>query len=84
MEEQKEEYQIIYKEFGATVRRIRTAKNLSTTKMSRLVGMESSNYVNLELEGSNATLRTIIRVCKAFDIKVSELFIELERGKKKD
>ena len=81
--EEKQQFALVSKEFGAALKRVRKKKGLSSTKIARLLLTESGNYLNLENKDPNPQLKTIWRVCTALNINMSELFLEMERGGEK-
>lgn len=67
----------IKKQFGLTIRRLRTSSNNEGVKISQQdiadeAGISRRQYVKLENGESMPTLDTMIKLSKAFDMKFSD------------
>lgn len=54
---------------GGTIKRERIEKGLSQVELARWAGMKQPHISSLEKGEKNVTLETLVRVCKALDIK---------------
>ena len=80
-QQEKEEFKKVAGDFGAALKKIRKEKGLSSTKIARKLLSESSNYLAYE-KAPNPELRTIWRICKAMEIEMYEVFLEMYNSKK--
>lgn len=58
---------------GENLKRIRTAKNISQGKISRILKTDKSFISNIENGKTNPTLATIAKLAKALDVPIAEL-----------
>ena len=65
---------IIKKTFGRACKYFREKKNLSQEKFSLFIGMDRTYYASVELGKRNISIINIQKICKGFDIPMSELF----------
>lgn len=66
--------------FGQTIRNIRQSKNLSQESFADLCNLHRTYISDIELGKRNVSLENIERMSKALDLKISELFEELENN----
>lgn len=59
---------------GENITRIRKSKNLSTNELANLCEMEKSNLIPIEKGRINVTVNTLIKISKALEIEITELF----------
>jgi len=64
--------------FGASLKKKRKEKNLSLSKLAAECGYEKSNMSRMESGKANPTLLTLLKICRALDIPVKDLFIEAD------
>lgn len=66
----------IYELVRKNVKRIREEKGLSQERVSELSGIAQSNISQLELglKASKPTLQTLVRISKALDCELTDLF----------
>jgi len=57
-------------DLGAQIRAYRKKKKLSLIALSRLTGIAASNLSSIELNKSSPTLITLVKISRAFDMKV--------------
>lgn len=70
----------IQKEFGQTVRRIRNHKEISQEYFADLCGLHRTYMSDIELGKRNISLENIEKIALALDMRVSELFMEVEKN----
>lgn len=70
----------IQKEFGQTVRRIRNDKEISQEHFADLCGLHRTYMSDIELGKRNVSLENIEKIALALDMRVSELFMEVENN----
>lgn len=63
-----------HRKFGERLKELRGKKNLTQEDLADKVGVDRSYMGFLERGEKNPTLRNLIRIAKAFDISLSELF----------
>lgn len=68
------------KQFGLCVRRYRKQKKMSQEKLAELCDLHPVYIGQLERGEKNASLESIMHICKGLDISPSFLFEELERS----
>lgn len=64
--------------FGQTVRRIRLAKDISQEKFADICDLHRTYISDVELGKRNVSLENIGKMANALDMKISELFQEVE------
>ena len=64
--------------YGSTVRKIRQSQNVSQEKFADLCGLHRTYISDIELGKRNVSLENIEKMANALDIKISELFKEIE------
>lgn len=62
------------KKLGESLKKIRTAKNISQIKIASILGVDRSFISNIENGKNNPTLSTITNLAKALEVPVDELF----------
>lgn len=67
------------KKFGITVRKYRLKKNISQEKFAEIVGLHRTYISEVERGERNVSLENIQKIAFGLDVKVSELFEEIER-----
>lgn len=65
------------KQFGYRLRELRKAAGLSQEKLAELAEVHRTYLSGVERGERNASLITIVRIAKALDISLSELFEEI-------
>lgn len=73
-------YENVLLDFGKTVRTLRQAKNISQEQLGDLCGLHRTYISDIELGKRNVSFENIIRLSVALGIKVSDLFIEVEKN----
>lgn len=66
--------------FGQTVRKIRLSKDISQEKFADICDLHRTYISDIELGKRNVSLENIGKMAKALDIKISELFQEVEKN----
>ena len=64
---------------GNTIRTLRKEKGLSQEDLSFESGLAPRTIAQLENNGTNTRITTLIKVCKALNVELSELIREAER-----
>jgi len=70
------ESDIILTDFGKLVKKKRIEKGLSMVELGYRCNMDKPNMSRIENGNTNPTLTTIVRICTALEINLSELFNE--------
>ena len=70
----------IQKEFGQTVRKIRNDKKISQEYFADLCGLHRTYMSDIELGKRNVSLENIEKIALSLNLKVSELFMEVEKN----
>lgn len=68
------------KQFGLCIRRYRRQKKMSQEKLAELCDLHPVYIGQLERGEKNASLESIMHICRGLDISPSLLFEELERS----
>jgi len=63
-------------DIGSKIRSYRKRKGLSLTDLSRMTGIAASNLSSIELNKSSPTLKTLIRIARAFNLKAGAFLDE--------
>jgi transcriptional regulator with XRE-family HTH domain len=63
-----------HRKFGERLKELRGKKNFTQEDLADKVGVDRSYMGFLERGEKNPTLRNLVRIAKAFDISLSELF----------
>ena len=69
---------MILKEFGQTIRDLRTKEWLSQEKFALKIGMDRTYYASVENGNRNISLMNIKKISDGFGISISELFRGLD------
>lgn len=69
---------MILKEFGNTIRDLRTKEGLSQEKFALKIGMDRTYYASVENGNRNISLMNIKKISDGFGISISELFRGLD------
>lgn len=69
----------ILKNFGLTVRRIRSQKGISQEAFADLCSLHRTYISDVELGKRNVSLENIERISMALGLSISELFKEVEK-----
>lgn len=69
---------MILKEFGQTIRDLRTKEGLSQEKFALKIGMDRTYYASVENGNRNISLMNIKKISDGFGISISELFKGLD------
>lgn len=69
---------MILKEFGHTIRDLRTKEGLSQEKFALKIGMDRTYYASVENGNRNISLMNIKKISDGFGISISELFRGLD------
>lgn len=67
------------REFGALIRDLRLAKGYSQERFSEVCRIDRSYMGMIERGEVNVTLAMIVKMAKALDLTLSDLFLKLER-----
>jgi transcriptional regulator with XRE-family HTH domain len=67
-------------EFGCAIRKIRQSKNISQEKLADLCGLHRTYISDVELGKRNVSLENIAKMAIALEIKISDLFKEVENS----
>ncbi len=57
------------------IKRIRKGKKLTQEEVAFASNMDEPSFRRIENGKTNPTLRSLVRVCKAMDIELEELFV---------
>lgn len=66
------------KKLGEQVRQLRTAKGFSQEKLAELAGLHRNYIGGIERGERNVAILNLLRIARALEVSVSELFKELE------
>ena len=69
-----EESEKILKNLGSLIKKLRLEKGLSAVEFGFRCNMDKPNVNRLEKGATNPTFLTLIRICKALDIELKDLF----------
>jgi transcriptional regulator with XRE-family HTH domain len=64
---------LILQTFGAKVRSLRQAKNLSQMDLARAAGLHRTYIADVERGGRNSSMASIAKIARALNISISEL-----------
>jgi transcriptional regulator with XRE-family HTH domain len=70
----------IAKQFGVVVRKLRTNRGMSQEAFADLCGVHRTYMGTIERGEKTVTIETVDKIAKALNIRVSQLFIELEKS----
>jgi len=68
---------IILKSFGTRVRDLRTSKRISQERLAELADLHRTYIGSIERGERNLSLCNIVKIARALDISVKELFDDL-------
>jgi transcriptional regulator with XRE-family HTH domain len=68
------ETKAVLRALGARIGELRTAAGMTQEQAAERVGMLTPNYARIEQGRANATVDTLVRIAKVFDVAVLELF----------
>jgi transcriptional regulator with XRE-family HTH domain len=69
----------VLRALGARIGELRAARGLTQEQASEQLGMLTPNYARIEQGRANATVETLVRIARAFDVAVLELFRKPKR-----
>lgn len=69
----------IQQAFGQAVKSIRMEKGISQEKLAELVDLHRTYISDIERGGRNVSLVNIYRIAEGLDVKVFEIFQEMEK-----
>lgn len=58
------------KQIGIKIRKARLSKKLGTLKLSKIVGIEKSQILKVELNKGSYEIDTLLKICKALEIGI--------------
>ncbi|HXU27237.1 MAG TPA: helix-turn-helix transcriptional regulator [Bacteroidia bacterium] len=61
------------KQIGENIRKYRLKKNLTQLDLAAACGFEESSIGRLENGNTNPTIKTLLKIAKALDVKLSDL-----------
>lgn len=64
--------------FGQTIRKIRLSKGISQESFADLCDLHRTYISDIELGKRNVSLENIEKISKALDLKIYQLFMEME------
>lgn len=70
----------IQRKFGKTIRKLRSNSGISQEQLADLCGLHRTYMSDVELGKRNVSLENIERIALALDIKLSDLFMEVENN----
>ena len=65
--------------FGQTVRKLRADKGISQEKFADMCSLHRTYISDVELGKRNISLENVEKLAEALDLKISELFQEVEK-----
>lgn len=68
----------IQKQFGTSLKRLREKKQISQEKFALSINMDRTYYASVEAGHRNISLNNIQKIATGFELKISELFEEVE------
>jgi transcriptional regulator with XRE-family HTH domain len=74
------EEEALAKEFGALIRRLRLERAYSQEGLAEASKLERAYVGKIERGEVNVSVRTALKLAKALDSSLSDLFSKLERG----
>ena len=66
-------------QFGLTVKKIRTERNISQEKLAEMTGLHRTYISEVERGNRNLSLINIDKISTALDLSISELFSIMEK-----
>lgn len=64
-------------ELGKRIARIREGKKITQYRLAKDLFMEQSNLARIEDGNTNPTVKTLLKICDALDIKMVDLFKQI-------
>ena len=61
---------------GKNIRKIRDEKNISQQDLAAACNFEKSNMSRIEAGRTNMTIKTLLKICEALQVKLSDLVDE--------
>ena len=68
--------------FGSSLRILRRKRNMRLNRLSELSGIQIATLSRMETNKMIGTLKSYANIAKVLRLKISELFFELENGRK--
>jgi transcriptional regulator with XRE-family HTH domain len=68
--------------FGDAIRRVRTKAGLSQERLAELAGIHRNHVGDIERGDKEVCLLTMLRICRALDIPLSTLALDMESSGK--
>ena len=66
-------------EYGRAIRLIRQQREISQEELADLCGLHRTYISDVELGKRNVSLENIERLADALEVKISDVFVEIER-----
>ena len=66
--------------YGQAIRKLRLHKQISQETLSDLCGLHRTYISDVELGKRNVSLENIERIARALNVKISDVFFEIEKG----
>lgn len=66
-----------YKKVGERIRKIRTEKNIRQVDLALLCDLDKQNMNQIEKIGLNLTLSTLLKITKALNVEMADVFKDL-------
>lgn len=70
---------IIIIHFGLAIKQFRQSKKLSQEKLAEIIGLHRTYISDVERGERNVSLSNIIKIANGLEVKVSELFLYIEK-----
>jgi transcriptional regulator with XRE-family HTH domain len=77
----KEKPDKLLKDIGALIKKLRLEKGLTSVEFGYRCEMDKPNVNRLEKGNTNPTFLTLIRICKALEIELNDLFKDFKMPK---
>jgi transcriptional regulator with XRE-family HTH domain len=77
----KEKPDKLLKDIGALIKKLRLEKGLTSVEFGYRCEMDKPNVNRLEKGNTNPTFLTLIRICKALEIELNDLFKDFKTPK---
>lgn len=68
--------------FGSSLRILRRKRNMRLNRLSELSGIQIATLSRMETNKMIGTVKSYANIAKVLRLKISELFFELENGRK--
>ena len=72
------ESEAILKDLGSLIKKLRLEKGLNAVEFGFRCNLDKPNVNRLEKGATNPTFLTLLRICKALDIELKELFKDFD------